>query len=300
MKRSEIKKNIKRKYRKILCHISPILVSKKLFKERLNKKLDLKNPKMFNEKLMFLKHFYYSDNKVIHKCVDKYYIREYLKDKKISKNNLPELLNYYTDVESIDFNKLPDKFALKCTQGSGHNIICTDKSKLDVNKTKKLLKKWLKDKFSYSLAEMQYDKVKQGIILEKFIECEDNKFPYDYKLYCFYGEPKVVLVCFDRELGHKKVDFYDINWNKLNLRDGQNETIMDKPKSLNEMIKIAKIVSKDFPFVRVDFYEEKGICKLGELTFTPAACLGKYTEYGDKYLSDLLNIDDLVKEKNKI
>ena len=273
----------------ICTHLSPTLGCKVIYFIKFRKRLNLKNPIYFNEKLMWLKLNNYNNNKIVWSCADKYTVRKYYKEKGVSEDNLTKLLGVYNNANEIDFSVLPKKFALKCTHGMGFNIICEDKDKLDKNKTIKQLNKWLKKKFGYDSAETHYNKVTPRIICEEFIENEENEFPIDYKIYCFNGNPSIILVCTDRK-EHYQTIFYDLNWNKLHLRNGESKKEIEKPKSLQEMISISKKLSKEFPFVRVDFFEYKGKAILGELTFTPAACLGKYTKEASLELGNMLDL----------
>ena len=278
--------------RNIMGRTMPRTLSKILFRATQGKKLDLNDPKLFDEKLMWLKLNNYNNNPLVWKYCDKYLVREYAVSNGVSSSNLPELLGEYQDANEIDFNKLPNKFALKCTHGCGFNIICKDKKELDYEKTRKTLNKWLKTKFGYESAELQYMHEKPRIICEKFIESR-NSLPYDYKIYCFRGVAKCILVCSERDTDIK-LNIFDLSWKELPVSKDEykNTKKIDKPKSLNEMIGIAEKVSRPFPFVRVDFYEYNGKAILGEMTFTPAACLNYiYTDDGKKYLGDLLELD---------
>ena len=275
----------------IMGRIMPNTLSRLSFRMTQNKKLDLDNPTSFNEKLMWLKINNYNNNPEVWKCCDKYLVREYARNKGISEENLPELIGVYKDAYEIDFNELPKKFALKCTHGCGFNVICTNKSILDIDRTRKVLNKYLKMKFGYTTAELHYTHEKPRIICEKFIEGFDN-LPYDYKIYCFNGIAKCVLVCSERDK-LLRLNFYNLAWEEMPLgkESLRNKKTINKPKTLKEMITIAEKVSKPFPFVRVDFYESNNIPILGELTFTPAACIARYySEFGNKYLGDLLTL----------
>lgn len=281
-------------FKVLLCHISPKALSKYLYHRTFKKRLNLENPVGFNEKLMWLKLKVYNNNPVVWQCSDKYHVREFVKSCGISEDHLPKLINTYLTPEEIDYNKLPKKFALKCSHGCGFNIICQDKKKLNQKETNKKLRKWLKTKFGYKTAETHYMHIKPRIICEEFIENQKGEFPIDYKLYCFNGKPKLVLVCVDRK-EHYQTAFYDMEWNRVHLRDNETKKEISKPASLDEMVEIAKKVTKDFPFVRVDFYEYKGKAILGEMTFTPAACLASYTDKAMKDLGDMLSLEGIKK-----
>ncbi len=282
---------MKEKVIKLVTIINPVLGSKLFYYTKFKKRLRLDNPISFNEKLMYIKLFNYNNNRLVWECSDKYRVRDYALKHGLKDKNLTKIISVFKDVDEIDFKKLPNKFALKCSHGCGFNIICTDINKLDQEIVKKQLKKWLKTKFGYETAEVHYNHVKPVIICEEFIENKDNKYPVDYKLYCFHGKVEVVLVCKDREKEYT-THFYDKDWNKIILRDNQENNDIEKPKSFMEMINYAEELSKEFPFVRVDFYEMNNTPILGEMTFTPAACVGNYTEEGDKYLSSFLKIKE--------
>lgn len=279
----------------ILCKISCKTASKCLYKNLLKKKLNLKNPSTFNEKLMKLKLENYNYNKDVFRCSDKYCVREYAKECGVSEENLPTLLKVYNSVDDINVDELPQKFVLKCSHGYGFNIVCRDKNVLNIEEAKKKLLKWSKTKFGYASCETHYTHIKPTIFAEKFIEGEDGKFPNDYKLYCFNGATKLILVCSERE-DKLKLNFFDLEWNELNNigKDTyRNEKVPKRPNNLEKMIEIAKKVSKKFPFVRVDFYEYNSNVYMGEMTFTPACCAAQYyTEEGDKYLGTLIEMGD--------
>ncbi len=288
-------KKLKKVLKNFLGKNFPVFYSKVLYFLRFKLRINLKDPSNFNEKLMWLKLNCYNNNPDVWKCSDKYLVRDYALKKGINEENLPKLLGVYQDANDIPYEKLPQKFALKCSHGCGFNIICTNKEELNIEKSNKQLNIWLKTKFGYSSAENHYTHIKPCIIIEEYIDSNEG-LPYDYKLYCFYGVPKVVLVCSNRE-EELKLNFFNLDWEELpygkkNLRNSQ---VIKKPVKLNEMVKLAKKISKDFPFVRVDFYQYKDKAILGEMTFTPAQCMAPYySEFGQEQLSKLLNI-----KKNK-
>lgn len=274
----------------IIGRLSPKALSRILYYRRFRKHLNLKNPKSFNEKLMWLKLNLYNNDPTVWKCADKYLVREYAKEKGVKEENLPKLIKVYKNADEINFDELPDKFALKCSHGCGFNVICTDKSKLNKEKTKKQLNKWLKTKFGYETAEVHYTHIKPVIICEEYIGGDPNIFPIDYKVFCFNGIPKIIRTSTERKTGYK-LNYFSLNWTELNYgKEGTaNKKPIKKPQNLNKILKIARVLSKDFPFVRIDFFENEGTPILGEMTFTPSACLARYyNETGDHELSKLL------------
>ncbi len=279
-----MKKVIKKIYKKMtggLYKVSAVKKAKIDYRLATGKKLNLKNPQNLNEKLQWLNLYTYDERKV--KCADKYFAREYI-IKHGLEEYLPKLIGVYENVDDIDFEKLPEKFALKCTHGAGFNIICKNKSILDIEKSKKDLNKWLHTDFGISAGEMHYSKMKPRIICEEFLDGLDNDVPIDYKFFCFNGVPRFLEVCTGR-FKALKFSFYDMDWNFLDYQSkkykGKSEFI-GKPKSFDKMKEIAKSLSNGFNFVRVDLFDIKGKPYIGEMTFTPHA--GRITSMSDEAL----------------
>ena len=113
-----------------------------------------------------------------------------------------------------------------------------------------------------------YYGVKPLIIAEQYVEQLDGQL-YDYKFFCFNGEAKFAYVATDHWDAYK-ISVYDLSWNKTDVHYGEypGNDVM-KPKKLNEMIEIANKLAKEFPFVRVDFFETDDQLFLSELTFYP-------------------------------
>lgn len=239
---------------------------------KLGRELNWKNPNRFTEYLQLYKAKY--RNPTMHTCVDKLTVRDFVKDK-----GLPQILNnlygYFNNANKIDFNVLPDKFIIKTTNGGGGEnvIICRDKNNLDKTSTISKLNRWLTLKTINAGREWAYDGITQPkIIIEELLEDDRNPGNSidDYKILCFNGEPKIVIFDCDRYIEHKR-NFYDTEWNLLNVSSDcpNKDEKIEAPQNLDKMLSIAKILSKDFPFVRVDLYNIKGKIYFGELTFYP-------------------------------
>lgn len=278
----------------LLTKISPKINSEILYWGIIGKKLNLKNPQNFNEKLMWLKLNKYGNNELVSKCADKYSVREYVKECGCGEI-LNDLIDVYSNVNDIDFNKLPDKFVLKCNHASGYNIICKDKDKLDERKTKKQLKKWVKKDYWAMYSEIQYKKIERKIVCEKFLESKGENSIVDYKVYCFNGKADFIMICIGRNTGHIKYYYMDKDWKVMKVNDLGMETLDDfqieKPKCVDKMFEYAEKLAKPFEFVRVDFYDYKDKPVFGELTFTPSACVDTdYTEQGCLQLGKKLHL----------
>ena len=242
---------------------------------------DLKNPKSFNEKINWIKLNYY--NPTEKRCIDKYEFKGYIKEKLGDGYTVP-LLGVYNSVDEIDFNKLPNQFVLKITTSGGGQYgikIVKDKKTADIDYIKYQLNDWLQNwmKVYYYCFAPGYKEITPRIIAEEYIEQIDGQV-YDYKFFCFHGKVQFVYVAIDHFPGVKsKITIHDKNWNKIPVEYDSHPNInkkIDKPKNFEKMIEISEILSKDFPFVRVDFYEVKDKIYVGELTFTPGGGIGKY------------------------
>ena len=216
-----------------------------------------KKAKNFNDEMMKLK-LSYKNNDIVIRCTDKYEVRNYVKEKGC-KEILNELYGVYKDTNEINFEELPNKFALKCTHGCAYNIICKNKQEMNIEKTKKKLKQWMKEKYGWATGELHYTKIEPRIICEKYLCDKDGKMPIDYKIYCFNGKPKCILVCSERE-EKLKLSYYDLKWNRLNYekKNWSCKKSIEKPKNLEKMITYAEKLAKGFKFVRVDLYNEDG------------------------------------------
>lgn len=273
----------------ILYKFFPKLTVKILFYIQNGYKLNLNKPTTYNEKLQWLK-FYYR-NELMPVCADKYTVRQFVK-KRESEEILNELLWEGFNPRDIPFNEMPKEFVIKVTHGSGFNIICKDKNKLDKEKTISQLDKWLKAKFIPAYGEWFYGVIKPRIIIEKLLYDEDNNLPEDYKVFCFNGEPRYVVVDTDRFEGHKR-NVYDLNWRlmkgyKLGF---PNDEPIEKPECLDEMLSYARNLSKGFPHARIDFYIINKKIYFGEVTFTNGAGFDKITPYSfDVEMGNLINI----------
>lgn len=259
----------------------------------MGKSLNLDNPKSFNEKLQWLK--LNDRNPKYTKMVDKYQVREYI-SKKLGDEYLIPLLGIYDSYDEINFGSLPDQFVLKPNHTSGDIFICKNKSKIDYKELKKIVNKWLKREYYWLGREWPYKNIKPKILCEKYMVDDSTKDLIDYKFMCFNGEPKCLFVGLDRHSKSGiKVDFYDMDWNLMPFKRHHPNSgkLLPKPKTFNKMVEFAKILSKDIPFVRVDFYEVNGKLYFGELTFYPGAGFEKfYPEEYDYVLGSWLQLPE--------
>lgn len=239
---------------------------KLLFYVRMKRRLNLNNPKTFNEKLQWLK--LYDRNPIYTSMVDKYEVRNYIKEK-VGDEYLIPLIGVWDSFDEINFEKLPNQFVLKCTHDSGGVVICRNKNEFDVESARKKINKSLKKNFYNNTKEWPYKNIKPRIICEKFMVDESGVELKDYKFFCFNGEPKALFVATDRGKD-TRFDFFDMNFNKIpitkNHYKNSNKKI-SKPIGFEKMIELSKKLSSGIPHVRVDFYNVNGQIYFGELTF---------------------------------
>lgn len=255
------------------------------FNQTSDKKLNLKNPQGYNQKIQWLKLYDATPLKTL--LSDKYCVRRWIKDK-IGEKYLIPLLGVYNQFDDIDFNKLPNQFVIKANHGCGWNIIVKDKETLDLQSTKQKITEWLQTNFAYKVGlELQYKNIKPKIIIEKYIENKGGDL-FDYKFWCFDGKVKYIQFLSERNLSGLKMLFYDTQWNKQPFVYGfpQNTNEIEKPDNLDFMINLAEKAAKGFSHVRVDFYRlDDGTIYFGEMTFTSASgrCKWNLPEWDDKF-----------------
>lgn len=259
-----------------LNRVCPRLVSDKLcvkaqFYLSFGYDLDLRHPKTFNEKLQWLK--LYNRRPEYTQMVDKYEAKKYAA-RIIGGEYIIPTLGAWKRAEDIEWGKLPKQFVLKCTHDSGCVVICHDKSKFDYTEATHILNKGLKRNYYLYWREWPYKNVPHRIIAEQYLEPDSQTNDLaDYKFSCFNGSVTDVMVCSGRSSGHTKYYFFDKDWNLLPLNiSGKNAPkgfTLPKPPCIDEMFRIAALLSKGLPYARIDLYAVNSKPFFGEITFFP-------------------------------
>lgn len=266
---------------------------KLMYRLKMGKPLDLKNPKTFNEKLQWLK--LHDRNPEYIKMVDKYSAKEYVKGI-IGEEHIIPTLGVYDSFDGIDFSNLPSKFVLKCTHDSGGIVICKDKELLNLADAREILKKCLRQNYYNYSREWPYKNVSRRIIAESFISESDGSIPKDYKVFCFNGKPQLIQVDLNRFDNHRK-KLFSPEWQEFNFDFNyptDRSIVLEKPAMLDEMLRLAEKLSDGFPFLRTDFYIIDNKIYFGELTFFPASGFGRFSPMEWDYrFGDLLHLDEL-------
>lgn len=256
-----------------------------------SRNIDLMNPRLFTEKIQWLK---LNDRRDLYTlCADKYLVRDHVEEKIGSKYLIP-LVMMTENYKDIKQDKLPDyPVIVKTTHDSGGTFIVQDKKTFDFKRLQRELTQRLKNNFYYLNREWEYKNIKPRIIVEKLLKDDSgNKQLNDYKIYCFHGKPMFIQTIFDRGVETKE-DWYDTNWNLLNVYYfSPIKKNVEKPKVLEELLSVAEKLSQDFPYVRVDLYVVNDQIYFGELTFRPYGGFMKFVpESFDEELGSYLDLN---------
>lgn len=283
---------MKRILRRLTQFLPDKLYLQLLFRKRLGRSLNLKDPRTFNEKLQWLK--LYDRKPEYTTMVDKAAVKDYVAGK-IGGEYLIPTLGLWDNFDDIDFDALPDRFVLKCTHDSGGLVICRDKEKLNRDEARKKIEKSLATNYYYHGREWPYKNVKPRILAEEYLQ-EDSGDLRDYKLMCFNGEPRCILVCAERSSAEGvRMSFFDPEWNLLPMKRKcpRIQGTVEKPETLLRMLSLARELARDIPFARVDFYDVNGQIYFGEITFFPASGFGIFEpECWDAALGSWLSLPE--------
>lgn len=260
----------------VMDFVPDSVMLKAQYRIKTGKKLNLKNPKRYSEKLQWYK-AYYRDERM-KKCVDKYEVREYVKDCGCG-DILNDCYGVYNTPDEIDFDSLPNSFVLKDTLGGGGNyiIIVKDKSKLDIESAKKQMWGWVNTstELKHPGREWMYDRQKHRIIAEKYLECPNGDLP-DYKIFCFNGKAFCTYFMRNYRNDHSKGELciVDRDFSKIiGCRSDFKpiDKLPERPENFDKMLELSEKLSKSFPHVRVDFFNIDGKIIFGEMTFVTAS-----------------------------
>lgn len=269
---------------------------KLIYRLTFRRKLNLKDAGAYTEKLAWYKLHWRND--LARVCTDKLMVRDYVRDK-IGQEHLIECYGSWNSFDDIDFNTLPEAFVLKATNGTGDVVLCRNKAELDIIRVKNILNKFTKRQIATKTREWAYYGLPHKILAERYIASRDGEAIRDYKFFCFHGEPKLVLVCSERDI-KVKFDFFDLDWKHIpvTIEAENNHPNVEKPEHLGEMIEISRKLSADFPHVRVDLYDEGGKVYFGELTFYHAGGIRRFnSDEWDYKFGEFFDLSRIPKEQ---
>lgn len=271
-------------------YVSDRTALKFMYECMVGRKLNLDNPKSFNEKLQWLK--LHDRNPLYTTLVDKVRVKDWVEER-LGKAFVVPTYGIWNTPDEINLNDLPDTFVLKVNHDSGGVLICNSKNDFDFEDAKLKLSRSLETDFYYWGREWPYKNVQRLIFAEELIDFPQSTGVIDYKFMCFNGRVECAFTCVGRELGDLRVDFFDREWNHLPFtRHYHNADCTPKrPPNLDLMIELAQVLSLGIPFVRVDFYDLQDRVLFGEMTFYPGAGFEEFEPYEwDLYLGSLIDL----------
>lgn len=272
---------------------------KVLFRVKMGYPLNLQEPKSFNEKLQWLK--LYNRKSILTTLVDKCTVKDYVASLVGEKYVIPTL-GIWDNPDEIDWEKLPSRFVLKTNHGGGSCgvVICRDASNFDRLSAIKKLKDSLKQDIYLDYREWPYKNIKKKILAETFLSTSsisNNNDLNDYKFFCFNGKVEFFKIDFDRFCGHR-ANYYNTNGELLEMGEESCppdfSRVLQIPENLDEMIEVAEKIANGYPFMRVDLFNVDGKIYFGEITFFPAAGMGKFVpDYWDWKIGSLLDLNKI-------
>lgn len=265
------------------------LVYERRFREYFGRSINWGAPRSFNEKIYWLMRYY--RRPILTLLADKYSVRRYVSDR-IGDHFLNHLYGVWNHPTEIRFETLPSTLVLKMTHGHAMNLFCDRFAGFDVSACRRQLRKWLMHNHYLSYREWAYKHIRPRIIAERLLLDSTWGTPPDYKFFCFSGEPLFVQVDVDRFTNHRR-NFFDLQWRPLPfaLKYPRSTRTIPRPQNLEEMTDCARILSAQFPFVRVDLYSHEGRTLFGEMTWYPEAGTGHFSpESFDLYWGEYLQL----------
>ena len=283
--------------------LTPIRVARLKYLYKLHRWPDFEHPKDINEKINWIK--FYGDTSLWPLLADKYRVREYVKNCDLEDCLVP-LIGKWDTVDEIDWDSLPQQFVMKCNNGSGDVVVCTDKKILDKERTLQHFRKTLQSPYGILTGEEHYKSIKPCIIAEELLDGStqpnESQSLVDYKIWTFDGKPEFIFCYSNRH--HKyycEIGVYDCDWNAhpeylcYSSHYIPEHKLMPKPTCLNDMLNIASRLSKGHPQMRVDLYEVNGHIYIGELTLTSSG--GYMSHFKQAFLDKMGELTVLPTDK---
>ena len=275
-------RSLRLKILRFLSFVPDQLMLKIQYRIKTGRRLDLKNPQRFTEKLQWYKLHY--RNPLMIQCVDKYEVRQFVEAKGLKELLLP-CYGVFDSADDVNWDTLPNQFVMKDTLGMGGAsvIIVKDKTTVNIEELKRRASEWTAVDAHVRDGGREwpyYSGKKHRIIIEAFLEADDKEFGLiDYKFFCFDGEIRFLYVMGCRDTGKNvKVTLMDRDFHRIPVSRVGDEELgeIKKPVGYERMLAIAETLSCDFPHVRIDLYNIGGVIRFGEMTFYNASGYMKY------------------------
>lgn len=287
--------------------VAPVMVAKARYKKTFGQYPDFKHPKNLNEKILWLS--LHSDISQWTRLADKYSVREYVKEKGLE-DTLVHLYGVWEKAEDIEWGKLPESFVLKTTNGSGTNIVVTDKKQLDITQATATIDKWLHTQIARTTTEFHYKDIKPRVIAEEFLRNPADIEAFsstliDFKVWCFNGKAQYVWACSNRVGISTEVALFDRDWNYLPEMSvftehyKEQKHLVPRPQNLEKMLQVAEQLAGELPIVRVDLYNLNGRIYFGEMTFTSlGGQMDFYTQDALLKMGEMVDITNAKRIRN--
>jgi len=262
---------------------------KKKFKKIRGYTGNFENPRYYEEKIQFRK--LYGNHEFYALVADKYKVRQYVADR-VGENYLIPQLGVYERLTPEIFRDLPERFIIKANHGCKWNRIVHDKNQADLEELITYFNGIVEQKFSRYSLEKHYDFIEPRIVIEELL-LDAGEIPWDYNVFCYNSQKGFDYALSLASPDLRAVGHFDKQWNvwESTLSQEQAERYVN-PKNFSEMIEVARALSADFDFVRVDLYNIDGKIYFGELTCTPASGLGgKISEFRSTMRSEMWDLD---------
>lgn len=257
-----------------------------MYKICFGRKIDLENPKTFNEKLQWLK--LYDRRPIYTTMVDKIAVKEYVSSR-IGTSFLAKEIGQWEKFEDIDFSKLPSQFVLKTNHGSGGVFVCKDKDSFDPSTISESFTKALKENYYYHCREWPYKNVKPMVFAEELLKDPHNDVLPVYKFFCFGGEPYIAQIIQNDKHPNESIDYVDMSYTRLKIKQNfpNSKSLLPKPDNWEDMKAICRKLTSGIPFVRCDLYSIEGKIFFSEFTFYSDAGFQRFhPAKWDKILGD--------------
>ena len=259
-----------------------------------SKLLDLNRPRTFNEKMQWLK--LNDSTREKSQLADKVLAKQLIAEK-IGASHIVPMLGAWDNANDINFAAFPESFVLKSSHASGWNLIVRDKQKLNHGDARKAIKKWLRTNYAFESGfELHYAPIKPRMVLENYLSNKKGGFVYNYQFFCFHGRPQLIRIGLPDVTGLSPNSPYaSFNLDFVQVPNiTRSQLLTDLPRNMEclaDMAELSRILSRDFIFVRVDFYQMSGEIYVGEMTFTPASGIIKWSdEKSDHYYGEMLTL----------
>jgi hypothetical protein len=227
----------------------------------------LLRPRRFTEKMQWRKLF--DLDPIYAVFCDKVATREFVAQR-IGSDALVPLLWLGRDPAALPFDTLRPPYIVKCSHGSGWNIVVRDNNPTDYDAMRAQLGRWLASDYGIELTEPGYSPVPRRLLVEPLLTNQGG-FIIEYKFFVFNGVARLVLLRTNYgDQGHERTQaHYDMQWRLLALR-GLDEPCdtkpVPRPPEFDTMRAIAEKLAQDRDFIRIDFLVSDGRVFVGELT----------------------------------